>query len=277
MVVAWYYAHDGAHKGPVSRDDLRLALIGGEIHRLSLVWCEGMPHWQVLESIEELQSLLEPPAPPPVPREPAPPLQAPAPPAPAPAAPVPQALASTAVAPQAPAQPVDAAADARDDSNREPSETVTTRMLEKAAGGFGSKIGEAVWEWLFGGASAPHRRARQVVTFVVLVLVPSATVGSYYIGNRSPAVAMGQVRIDANPWGQVEWVRGPGGAVDLPETPTTPFLMTLPVGNYQAQINYPDAQAPQRCDLHVQPDQVATCWLDLAPVDAKSYFQKIGW
>ncbi len=54
-------------------------------------------------------------------------------------------------------------------------------------------------------------------------------------------------------------------------------MITLPVGSYQAQVDYPHAQASKRCDFRVEPDLVAKCWLDLAPVSAESYFQKIGW
>jgi len=91
-------------------------------------------------------------------------------------------------------------------------------------------------------------------------------------------VVVGQLHIDANPWGQVEWIRGPdGNQIDLPPDRTTPFLITVPTGQYEALVTYPHGQVSDRCELPVQPDQITTCFLALAPVDATSYFQKLGW
>ncbi len=53
--------------------------------------------------------------------------------------------------------------------------------------------------------------------------------------------------------------------------------MDLPAGDYQAQVDYPHTQASARCELRVVADQVARCWLDLAPVNANSYLQELGW
>ncbi|MDY7092726.1 MAG: hypothetical protein SX243_07110 [Acidobacteriota bacterium] len=93
--------------------------------------------------------------------------------------------------------------------------------------------------------------------------------------NSGPA---GQVQIDANPWGEVDWIRtSEGSRVDLPSMRTTPLVMSLPVGNYEAQVTYPPGPEVRRCSLQVEQDQVATCWVDLAPVDASSYLEKIGW
>ncbi len=85
MTTTWYYNDGEAQKGPVSEDDLQLALSRGEVDRQSLVWRNGMPEWQPLETVDELQPLLEH-IPPPLPEQPPPlPAQPPQPPPPVPA------------------------------------------------------------------------------------------------------------------------------------------------------------------------------------------------
>jgi hypothetical protein len=98
------------------------------------------------------------------------------------------------------------------------------------------------------------------------------------IETEETTAATGRIQIDANPWGQVEWIRGTDGTrVNLPADRTTPFLMELPVGQYEARVSYPHTQSSDRCALPVQEDQVTHCWLALAPVEAQDYFEKIGW
>ncbi len=260
MITSWYYAHDGAKKGPVSRNDLQLALNLGEIDRQTLVWCEGMTQWQALESVEDLQPLLEQ-VPPPLPDSP-PPLPAPE-------------SASPAAADSADADPDDRGGHGDDRSQadrRRPGKVreIGERWFVKTVEWLADKIGNLLWEKYFGKPA------------VVFIFLPSLVVGVVVTVNhlrpKEPANPSGQIRIDANPWGEVGWIRGPGGRkIDLPEVRTTPLVLTLPVGAYQAQVDYPHARASKRCDLQVQPGRLATCWLDLAPVDAASYFQRIGW
>ncbi len=249
MAVSWYYVHDGTRKGPVSRDDLQLALSRGEIDRRSQVWCQGLSQWQALDTVEELQSLLER-LPPPLPHEP-PPLPHEPPPASAP-----PALQPPASAPPPPALPA----------------SVPPAVA-------GSPTAAAADRPARAKAVETGRRRKHMAAAVVLLAF--AAVAAYYILRPRPPIAgqaMGQVRIDANPWGRIEWIRGASGStIDLPEARSTPFLIALPAGNYQARVAYPHGQTSERCDLRVRSDQLTTCWLDLAPVDANSYFQKIGW
>ncbi len=262
MEMTWYYAHDGARKGPVSRDDLQVALTRGEVDRQSLVWCQGMPQWQALESVEELQPLLAH-VPPPLPPEP-PPLPT-----------------------QAAATPTAAADDGRSatDHRRPGMGGRILAVFGKIMGVFGRAI-----EWLtkeIVKAKLNSLFSRQGVTVVVVFCIAGGAAYSTLHPEPEPQPlevtgqhpeATGQLRIDANPWGRIAWIRGPGGdKIDLPGAATTPFLMALPAGNYQVQVDYPHAQSSQRCELRVEPDRLATCWLDLAPVNAKSYFEKIGW
>ncbi len=92
------------------------------------------------------------------------------------------------------------------------------------------------------------------------------------------APALGHLRVDANPWGQVRWVRAADGTdAALPQERTTPMLATVPVGSYRAEVHYPHASVTKQCSVQVEAEGVALCWVDLAPLDARAYFQKIGW
>lgn len=106
MVDSWFYVHDGAQKGPVSRDDLRLAVSRGEMEPRSQVWREGMDQWRPLEDVEELRLLLAPASAPIAQGPPPLPPQALAP--PAQASPVPLAQGPPPLPPQAAAPPVPA-------------------------------------------------------------------------------------------------------------------------------------------------------------------------
>jgi GYF domain 2 len=261
MGDSWYYAYDGARKGPVSREDLRQALIQGEIERHSLVWCEGMPQWQALESLEELQSLVEQ-VPPPLPPEP-PPL---------PSEPPQQPSAPFAAAPSDAVGPGERSdgEDQRPRAGRQRNGKAK-KLGAGLVGWLAEVLGDALKQWLLG------RPVTSLLAVSVLVVVVVYAVKNPPPKPELPQVS-GRVLIDANPWGQVEWIHGPRGVdVDLPAGRTTPLVMSLPVGSYQARVDYPHARASERCEFQVQPDELVTCRLVLAPVDAKSYFQKIGW
>jgi hypothetical protein len=134
------------------------------------------------------------------------------------------------------------------------------------------KIGFEVWKLY---------RNQPAISIAITTVVVGATVVLAVYPPRLPTThetATGVVRIDANPWGRIEWIQGPaGGRIDLPQGRTTPLSIALPVGTYTARVVYPATQTSQQCDLRVRPDQVATCWLNLAPVDAKAYLRRIGW
>lgn len=51
----WFYADDKHQpQGPIAYEDLRLALQREHAAGHSLVWCEGMPAWKILEEIPEV-------------------------------------------------------------------------------------------------------------------------------------------------------------------------------------------------------------------------------
>jgi hypothetical protein len=238
MATSWFYASGGARKGPVALDDLQDALQQGEIDRESLVWCKGMAQWQALESVPDLRSLLE------------------------------------QLPPQLPPAPPPLPVEGSPRDNEGPTRRRRSgKTTQRAAG----TLASALWEWFL---------AHWVYHCILACVVVGSV--SYIIVIREsdndseepppPLVASGVVRIDANPWGRIEWIRSTDGTeVPLPSNPTTPFLLSLPEGSYEALVTYPHNRASKRCPLQVEADQMATCWLDLAPVNAAKYFETLGW
>lgn len=47
----WYYAEDGAQKGPVSEEQFQALVQAGTIQPDTLVWREGMPDWKTYEEV----------------------------------------------------------------------------------------------------------------------------------------------------------------------------------------------------------------------------------
>ncbi len=54
----WFVYINDHHEGPFSMGQLQSKLQTGEINRNHYVWCEGMPDWQVMTSIRELDAIL---------------------------------------------------------------------------------------------------------------------------------------------------------------------------------------------------------------------------
>lgn len=263
----WYYAERGAQLGPVPPEDLHAKISSREIDSQTLVWRAGMTSWQEVEKVDELRSLL--------PASPHPP-------------PLPISAAPTPAAASPPLLP------AALPSSRTPDPASSGKPLAKRAlkeislWAFGSWL----WDYLkvkF-GFDQPATTTRMVVIAITVSSLMSSTIVYFIITSRkSPAShqavpgpekprGTGQILIDANPWGTIQEIRGEDGRkVSLNPERTTPYLMALPAGKYQAKVEAMGGGAAKQCDLQVQPDHLAKCWLNLAPVDAKSYFRTIGW
>lgn len=282
MEDRWHYERDGSVQEPVTVDELRKALLAGEIQRENLVWRKGMEEWRELGSVEELQGLLDelpPPLPPgtgsrklEIPEVPPPPPPLPPPPVPAalPAAePTGSAPSTTGTHSPQPSEPSDKKAE---EPGKKPSTFLQAlgRWVDKLFGSAADELGKSLIQRLFQQPAA-------VITFITVLIGGGVVVVAKVIPDF-PAGVAGQVQIDANPWGEVDWIRSSEGTrVDLPSLRTTPLVLSLPVGSYEAQISYPPGSQVRRCSLQVRESQVAACWVDLAPVDAGSYLEKIGW
>ncbi|MFK7956037.1 MAG: protein kinase [Lysobacterales bacterium] len=91
------------------------------------------------------------------------------------------------------------------------------------------------------------------------------------------AALMGQLAIDATPWGEVIQVTGPEGSVALPDDASTPLLLSLPEGNYQLVVQSTDAAQPVRLTAQVQRQRVVRARAQFTELDADSYFERSGW
>ncbi len=252
--MPWHYEHEGVPQGPFSVDKLRRAISVGTVNRRTLVWRQGMTGWQPLEEIADLSGLLRdlpPPVPPPVLPPPVPPPVLP-PPVPPPVLPPP-------VPPPVP-------------------DNLVREISEPGEGSIRSREG------LRGGLRGLARlgRAHPAVSASLIgaLVVVGILCWIYCPGDEIPPdpMVLGRLRVDANPWGQVRWIRGSDRTdVTLPQEQTTPMLATVPVGSYRAEVHYPHASVTKQCTVQVRADGVAVCWVDLDPLDARAYFQKIGW
>lgn len=287
MEAAWFYELDGAQQGPSSLAELREAVLQRRIGRHSLVWRAGMEQWQPLESVDGLQELLEV-APPPLPLPPSPPplparhqasTASPA----SPTAPPRERERRAAGSPPAAEDPAFDASEATTSPSdpRPPQAGKKKAVLLAGLGKVVDWIGSNAVGWLkdhfFG-------RSPIVRTAISLAVTSISVTAVYLYAQRDPEpppslpLATGTVQIDANPWGEVQWIRDAEGAtMPLGDIKTTPFRISLPTGTYRARVSYPPTEAARECDLAVGADETATCWLDLAPMNAKTYFERIGW
>lgn len=90
FVSEWFHAEGNRQLGPVSREEIQALHAAGRINLQTLVWRDGMAHWQPLSSVAGEFDLVAPPLPPPLidsaapvpPLPAAPPVAAPPPPPP---------------------------------------------------------------------------------------------------------------------------------------------------------------------------------------------------
>ena len=89
---------------------------------------------------------------------------------------------------------------------------------------------------------------------------------------------MGQLAIDAVPWGQVTEIRNSDGTVqDLPSVNTTPLLVYLMAGSYTVSITNSDGGPPQSLTVNVVAQQVATTTAEFNSLTADEYFERANW
>jgi hypothetical protein len=98
-------------------------------------------------------------------------------------------------------------------------------------------------------AVSRDKRLLSIVAIVIGVVV-AAVVG---IMMFSGPAATGSVVIDAVPWGTITAIETDGGdAVSLPPSPSTPLVLTLPVGTYHMTVAGPTPESQtQRVTVEV--------------------------
>jgi hypothetical protein len=100
-------------------------------------------------------------------------------------------------------------------------------------------------------AESRNLRLISLVGIAVAAVAVAAVVGVIL---RGPAPT-GTLVIDAMPWGTIKSIESEGGEpVTLPDSPSTPFSITLPSGSYQVVVAGPAPdQQPQRISVRVEP------------------------
>jgi len=95
---------------------------------------------------------------------------------------------------------------------------------------------------------------------------------------RRLAALMGQLAIDASPWGEVVEVRDvEGNPQELPNNHSTPLLMNLMSGSYTVTINNGDGGSPQSLSVTVIAQQTATATAKFDTLTADAYFERSNW
>jgi hypothetical protein len=95
---------------------------------------------------------------------------------------------------------------------------------------------------------------------------------------RRLAALMGQLAIDAVPWGQVTEIRNADGEVQkLPTSQSTPLLVSLMAGNYTVTIVNSDGGSSQDVSVNVVAQQVATATTKFESLTADDYFERSSW
>jgi hypothetical protein len=96
---------------------------------------------------------------------------------------------------------------------------------------------------------------------------------------RLLALTMGQLAVDAVPWGQVKEIKDSNGQLvqGLSSSRSTPFLVTLPAGSYTVSITDSDGGSPQTMSIDVVAQQVVATVAKFESLTADEYFNRSSW
>lgn len=91
------------------------------------------------------------------------------------------------------------------------------------------------------------------------------------------AAANGQLIINATPWGEVKSIKDKDGVEKLLTRPTyTPFLISLPAGNYTVELTNPNSgKSISRPVTVMKSGNPAELKVELDPVDAEEYLKSV--
>jgi serine/threonine protein kinase len=95
---------------------------------------------------------------------------------------------------------------------------------------------------------------------------------------RRLAALMGQLAIDAVPWGEVTEIRDAQGALqELPSNNSTPMLLSLMSGSYTVSIQNGDGGSPQNLSIDVIAQQTVVATAKFDALTADDYFERSSW
>jgi hypothetical protein len=89
---------------------------------------------------------------------------------------------------------------------------------------------------------------------------------------------MGQLAIDAVPWGEVTEIKDADGKIHkLPTNHSTPLLMNLMAGSYTVSIRNSDGSSPQNLSIDVVAQQTVVATAKFDSLTADDYFERSSW
>lgn len=95
---------------------------------------------------------------------------------------------------------------------------------------------------------------------------------------RRLAALMGQLVIDAVPWGEVAEIKDASGKTQpLPTDNSTPLLVSLMAGKYTVSVRSSDNGAPQELAVNVVAQDVRTAVAKFDSMTADEYFERANW
>jgi hypothetical protein len=120
-----------------------------------------------------------------------------------------------------------------------------------------------------------------VVALAALVAVPVVWTKRSASPNAdappAPPPAPGTLVIDALPWGEIERIAdATGRAWPVGSDRYTPFVASLPPGEYVVSLRHPDAGEPTSVKVTVRSSQRERRVIALRPIDADEYLRKAG-
>ncbi|MEO1086884.1 MAG: DUF4339 domain-containing protein [Acidobacteriota bacterium] len=111
-------------------------------------------------------------------------------------------------------------------------------------------------------------------TAVVVTREPVHTTQSELYGTVVPAGyrgPVGQIKIDAYPWGTLSLLSRGGRSLEVPGDLETPLVLLVEPGTYRVEIG------AAWCNLEVGEGTSRTCSKVLRSVDVETYYQEVGW
>ena len=127
--------------------------------------------------------------------------------------------------------------------------------------------------------TASTRKNHWIAAGGLLVAVVVAVLWSLWPAEEeAPAPLMGQLVVNAIPWGRVSAFIGEDGeSYDQWVGSYTPLSVTLPPGSYKIQLKNDNFEGPQSVDVEVQVNETARRLCRFTEVSTDAFFNKMGW
>ena len=128
--------------------------------------------------------------------------------------------------------------------------------------------------FLIGGAAAvlmQQRRVKRAEPVVTTSAEPGTTVTV-----AEPVVEKGRLLVNAFPWGEVVSITNAEGDEQLTAKSETPFVVSLPTGNYKVRVTNPNSTRSVVLDAKVTANATSRVETEIDRVDAITYVESLG-